>query len=266
MDFFRKHKKIVLVVLVVVLLLVFDAAIGFYGMRYLEKSAEQKEAVKVAVKADLDGFCDALESNDIATVKLFCTEDVVTQMGIDMMDADAFCALILDSLSLGEEDLSDEAKNSFDSMKKALKKAVLTGIYYDIEEMAIVKSDDDSVTATLPVRLFGCGSLVNVDFSGEIAMSNAGIVNYASDNLKTLMDFYDAGGEEAVHNDIEKQQIGTLLSAMNAKAADAADASDDAHDWEMTFVVGKDAEGNATSAMLVKAIEQKTDAADGSEE
>ena len=181
MDFFRKHKKIVLVVLVVVLLLVFDAAIGFYGMRYLEKSAEQKEAVKVAVKADLDGFCDALESNDIATVKLFCTEDVVTQMGIDMMDADAFCALILDSLSLGEEDLSDEAKNSFDSMKKALKKAVLTGIYYDIEEMAIVKSDD-------------------------------------------------------------------------------------AHDWEMTFVVGKDAEGNATSAMLVKAIEQKTDAADGSEE
>ena len=257
------NKTVVTVVCVIVLLLFAGGAAGFFGMSYFERERMQEEAVERAVTEDVKGFCEALQNGDIGTASLYVSEGAATQMALDMMDVKEYRKLLLDGLSLSEEDLDDNLKESFDTFTKSLSKNVITDVSYDIGELSIVSKDRHSITATMPVRITGVGSLVNLDFSGEIALANVALANYTSENQKTLMDIYDQNGEDAVKNNLMQQELGNLFSAMNAKVKEAAS---DEHEWEMTFAIGKDAKGNVTSATIEQAMPIREAAADETEE
>lgn len=236
---------------VMVLLLFAGGAIGFFGMGYVQRNRLQQAAVERTVTEDIEGFCESLRSGDIGTARLFCSEGAAAQMALDMMDVREYRKLLLEGLSLSEEDLDDNLRHSLDSFTGSLSKNVVTAADYDITELVIVSRDRQSVTATMPVHLTGVGSLVNLDFSGEIALANVALANYTSENQKTLMDLYDKSGGDAVKRDLMQQELGNLFSAMNAKAKDAANLR---HDWEMTFTIGKDGKGNVTSATIESAV------------
>ena len=254
MNFLGNNKKIIIAVAIGLVVILAGISAGVIGMNYVEKQREETEAVKDAVKASLDSFCAAVKANDISTAKLYCGEDVVTQMGMDLMDVDTYGTLVLDGLGIAEDDLNDTASEGFDALKESMKGIVLTGVKYNMEELSIGKTDASTVAATLPVQLNGCGSLVNLDFSGVISLANVGIANYTSDNQKTLMDLLDDAGVEAVHRDIQKQMYGSLLSAISGQVMNTPNVT---HDWVMTFSVGRDDDGKISSATLVRAVEKK---------
>ncbi len=254
MSFFEKYKNVIAIFVVMLLLLVAGTGIGFFGMRHIQHEKFEKEAVTHAVKMDVEGFLKSLEDGDPATAQLYCSADVAKGMGLDMMDIKEYRRVLLDGLSVKEEDLSEETAKNLDTLMKSLQKAIVSGSSYNIEELVIGEGDKKSVTATLPVKIKGCGSPVSVDFSGEIALANVSVANYTSENQKRLMDLYEKEGEEAVREELWKHELGSLFSAMNGQTEKAAKAE---RQWLLTFTVGKDEKGNITAATITNAAEIK---------
>ncbi len=263
MGFFEKYKNVIVIFVVMFLLLVTGTAIGFFGMRHIQLQKYEQEAVTRAVKTDIEGFCKALEAGDPETARLYCSEEVAKGMGLDMMDAGEYRKILLDGLSVKEEDLDEETLKSLDALTNAMQASVVTGTSYDMDELVIGEGDDSSVTATLPIRIKGCGSLANLDFSGEISLANVSVANYTSENQKRLMDLYEKEGEEAVREDLETHELGSLFSAMNGQAKKAAALE---RDWKVTFTIGKDEDGNVTAATITNAAVVRDEPGEGSNE
>ncbi len=256
MGFFEKYKNVILLFVMMIVLMVTGTAIGFFGMRHFQLKQYEQEAITRAVKKDIDGFCRALEAGDIKKARQYCSEDVAVGMGFDMMDPTEYRRLLLKGLSVKEEDLSEATMKNLDALTASLGKAMVTGTDYNMDELVIGEGDRNSVTAMLPVKIKGCGSLVNIDFSGEIALANVSIANYTTENQKRLMDIYDKEGVEAVREDMQTHELGSLFSAMSSQTKKAAEAE---QDWHMTFTIEKDEEGLITSAKISNASKVQED-------
>lgn len=240
--------------MVVVLLLSVLTAGGLFAVYMVKNDAKKdQEAVRTAVGTCMEGFCAALDGGDVEGAKQFCSDAAKAVLDLDDMNAEAYRQVLIAGLGLSEADMSEETRTGLDSLINTMRDSVFVSASYDTANATVKKSDKGVYRVTMDVTMTGCGNLNAIDYSGAVALSNVMIANYTTDNQATLMDICDTAGIEAVRNTIKKEEVGNLLSGMNAKVLEQSNMS---RSFTFSFLVTVDEDGNVTSVIIDGAEEK----------
>ena len=169
---------------------------------------------KKAVTETVEGFLNAMVSNDMEAASQYATEEFMNSDTIKLMDPNYLADTFYAAMNVQKEDMGEEAQNAVNEyVKNVVDKAYKS---FEIQDVKVQEDDTAAVTAKIILGY-------NPESSSSVPAETVDVVNeYQTEHYDELISIYTEEGEKAmykkIYNDLIPIVIGKMQEALENSA------------------------------------------------
>lgn len=169
---------------------------------------------KKAVTETVEGFLNAMVSNDMEAASQYATEEFMNSDTMKLMDPNYLADTFYAAMNVQKEDMGEEAQNAVNEyVKNVVDKAYKS---FEIQDVKVQEDDTAAVTAKITLGY-------NPESSSSVPAETVDVVNeYQTEHYDELISIYTEEGEKAmykkIYNDLIPIVIGKMQEALENSA------------------------------------------------